>query len=131
MFAGGKMRGEAEFKALGEGLSPYPYVLIVEQGKHEKLLYDHIKANGHRRVEWQTELARLSAGRERRARPLRPANGERKRSMQNISSRAMGQRAWSVIRWGSSLAGARSSGCSMSRTSRSTGNTGTTHCRSF
>src|SRR5207237_8369501 len=39
MFAGGKMRGEAEFKSLGEGLSPYPYVLIVEQGEHEKLLY--------------------------------------------------------------------------------------------
>ncbi|MEP6788073.1 MAG: FAD-dependent monooxygenase, partial [Acidobacteriota bacterium] len=32
MFAGGKVRGEAEFKDLGEGLSPYPYVLIVEQG---------------------------------------------------------------------------------------------------
>jgi 2-polyprenyl-6-methoxyphenol hydroxylase-like FAD-dependent oxidoreductase len=55
MFAGGKMRGEAEFKALGEGLSPYPYVLIVEQGEHEKLLYDHIKAAG-KDVEWQTEL---------------------------------------------------------------------------
>src|SRR5881394_3787566 len=28
MFAGGKVRGEAEFKDLGKGLSPYPYVLI-------------------------------------------------------------------------------------------------------
>src|SRR3954453_18064033 len=36
MFAGGKVRGEAEFKDLGRGLSPYPYVLIVEQGVHEK-----------------------------------------------------------------------------------------------
>ena len=56
MFAGGKVRGEAEFKALGEGLSPYPYILIVEQGAHEKLLYDHIKAAG-KDVEWRTELA--------------------------------------------------------------------------
>src|SRR6476469_5346763 len=55
MFAGGKVRGEAKFKDIGEGLSPYPYVLIVEQGKHETLLYDHIKANG-RDVRWQTEL---------------------------------------------------------------------------
>src|SRR3954469_14981178 len=31
MFAGGKVRGEAEFKDLGQGLSPYPYILIVEQ----------------------------------------------------------------------------------------------------
>jgi 2-polyprenyl-6-methoxyphenol hydroxylase-like FAD-dependent oxidoreductase len=58
MFAGGKMRGEAEFKSLGEGLSPYPYVLIVEQGLHEKLLYDHIKSAG-KDVEWQTELVDL------------------------------------------------------------------------
>ncbi|HTH51169.1 MAG TPA: FAD-dependent monooxygenase [Pyrinomonadaceae bacterium] len=55
MFAGGKVRGEAEFKSLGEGLSPYPYVLIVEQGAHERLLYDHIKAAG-KDVDWQTEL---------------------------------------------------------------------------
>lgn len=55
MFAGGKVRGEAEFKSLGEGLSPYPYVLIVEQGRHETLLYDFIKASG-RDVRWQTEL---------------------------------------------------------------------------
>ncbi len=55
MFAGGKVRGEAKFKDIGEGLSPYPYVLIVEQGKHETLLYDRIKANG-RDVRWQAEL---------------------------------------------------------------------------
>jgi 2-polyprenyl-6-methoxyphenol hydroxylase-like FAD-dependent oxidoreductase len=55
MFAGGKVRGEAEFRDIGEGLSPYPYILIVEQGLHEKLLYDHIKGQG-RGVDWQTEL---------------------------------------------------------------------------
>src|SRR5215217_6834718 len=43
MFAGGKVRGEVEFKDLGKGLSPYPYLLIVEQGMHEALLYDYIK----------------------------------------------------------------------------------------
>ena len=55
MFAGGKVRGEAEFKDIGEGLSPYPYVLIVEQGRHETLLYDYIKSNG-KDIQWQTEL---------------------------------------------------------------------------
>jgi len=59
MFAGGKVRGEAEFSSLGEGLSPYPYVLIVEQGKHETLLYDHITSN-KQDVEWQTELVGFS-----------------------------------------------------------------------
>ncbi|MBV9242014.1 MAG: FAD-dependent monooxygenase, partial [Acidobacteria bacterium] len=56
MFAGGKMRGEAEFKALGEGMSPYPFILIVEQGLHEKLLYDYLSTAGHD-VTWNTELA--------------------------------------------------------------------------
>ena len=55
MFAGGKVRGEAEFKDLGKGLSPYPYILIVEQGKHERLLYEHIRANGQD-VAWRAEL---------------------------------------------------------------------------
>jgi 2-polyprenyl-6-methoxyphenol hydroxylase-like FAD-dependent oxidoreductase len=59
MFAGGKMRGEAQFAELGEGLSPYPYVLIVDQGLHEKLLYDHIKT-AKQDVEWQTELIDFS-----------------------------------------------------------------------
>src|SRR5688572_12280229 len=55
MFAGGKVRGEAVFGELGKGLSPYPYVLLVEQGLHERLLYDHIRSNG-KDVEWSTEL---------------------------------------------------------------------------
>ncbi len=55
LFAGGKVRGEAEFKNIGKGLSPYPYVLLVEQGKHESLLYDHIKSRGED-VKWHTEL---------------------------------------------------------------------------
>lgn len=59
MFAGGKMRGEAEFRSLGEGLSPYPFVLIVEQGLHEKLLHDYIRER-RRKVDWQTELQGFS-----------------------------------------------------------------------
>src|SRR6187399_1473619 len=55
MFAGGKVRGEIEFGALGEGMSPYPYVLFVEQGKHETLLHDFITSN-EREVYWNTEL---------------------------------------------------------------------------
>ncbi len=59
MFAGGKIRGEAVFADIGKGLSPYPFVLLVEQGLHEKLLYDHIVSNG-RDVIWNTRLERFS-----------------------------------------------------------------------
>ncbi len=56
---GGDVRGAVELSKIGEGMSPYPFLLIVEQGKHEKLLYDFIKSNG-KDVQWQTELAGLS-----------------------------------------------------------------------
>ncbi len=59
MVVGGEVRGEAEFTQMGKGLSPYPFVLIVEQGKHEKILYDFIKANS-KDVMWQTELENFS-----------------------------------------------------------------------
>src|SRR5215210_2570854 len=46
MVVGGEVRGELHLADIGKGLSQYPYVLIVEQGKHEKLLYGFIKAQG-------------------------------------------------------------------------------------
>lgn len=61
MFAGGKVRGEVEFGELGKGMSPYPYLLIVEQGRHERLLYDHIRSSG-KDVRWKTELVEFSQG---------------------------------------------------------------------
>lgn len=51
----GEVRGEADFSRMGQGMSDYPFVLIVEQGRHETLVYDFIKANG-KEVRWRTEL---------------------------------------------------------------------------
>ena len=59
MVVGGEVRGEVEFTEMGKGLSPYPFVLIVEQGKHEKILFDFIKSSG-KDVWWQTELENFS-----------------------------------------------------------------------
>jgi len=59
LFAGGKVRGEMPFTNIGKGLSPYPFLLIVEQGKHETLLYDQIKSGG-RDVRWRAELTDFS-----------------------------------------------------------------------
>ncbi|HEX8291064.1 MAG TPA: FAD-dependent monooxygenase, partial [Pyrinomonadaceae bacterium] len=55
LVVGGEVRGEIEFADIGRGLSPYPFVLIVEQGRHEKLLHDFIRAGG-REVRWRTWL---------------------------------------------------------------------------
>lgn len=59
MIVGGEQRGEVDFAEFGAGLSPYPYVLFVEQGKHEKILYDFIKKRG-KDVWWQTGLENFS-----------------------------------------------------------------------
>jgi 2-polyprenyl-6-methoxyphenol hydroxylase-like FAD-dependent oxidoreductase len=55
MIVGGEVRGEANFSEIGKGMSPYPFVLIAEQGKHETLLYDYIRSLGED-VRWRTEL---------------------------------------------------------------------------
>ncbi|MGI8787747.1 MAG: FAD-dependent monooxygenase [Pyrinomonadaceae bacterium] len=55
LIEGGEARGELDLSNIGEGMSPYPFLLLVEQGKHEKILYDFIKSNG-KDVWWQTTL---------------------------------------------------------------------------
>lgn len=55
MIVGGKVRGEADFSEIGKGMSPYPFVLLAEQGKHEALLYAYITSHD-RHVLWQTQL---------------------------------------------------------------------------
>ena len=59
LLEGGEARAVVELSRLGEGRSPYPFVLIVEQSKHEHLLYEFIKAHG-KDVMWQTTLADFS-----------------------------------------------------------------------
>ncbi|HYU99527.1 MAG TPA: FAD-dependent monooxygenase [Pyrinomonadaceae bacterium] len=59
LLEGGKARAEVQLGKLGEGRSPYPYLLIAEQGKHEALLHQFIRAHGHD-VRWQTTLENFS-----------------------------------------------------------------------
>src|SRR5689334_5411422 len=47
LLEGGQTRAEVPLTSLGQGISPYPFLLIVEQGKHEHLLYEFIKSHGH------------------------------------------------------------------------------------
>lgn len=75
MLEGGKVRGEVDLSGIGKGLSPYPFLLLVEQGKHEKLLYDHIERSGGR-VEWQTELVNFTQDDAAVTATVRTADGE-------------------------------------------------------
>ncbi len=55
MFVNGKRRLRLNFTNIGEGLSQFPFLLILEQSKTEKLLTDLLNRLGHD-VERNTEL---------------------------------------------------------------------------
>src|SRR5215207_1594897 len=55
LLVGGEVRGEIDFSNIGEGLSPYPYVLMLEQSKNERLLYEYLQSQ-RKDVLWNTEL---------------------------------------------------------------------------
>ncbi len=51
----GKKVQEIPLQKIGEGASPFPFLLILEQSKNEELLYTHLQKLGGE-VEWQTEM---------------------------------------------------------------------------
>lgn len=55
LLAGGELRGEFDLSEIGEGMSPYPFVLMLEQSKNERLLYDYLRGRGED-VRWNTSL---------------------------------------------------------------------------
>lgn len=59
LLVGGSVRGTIDFSNIGEGLSPYPFVLMLEQSKNERLLYEYLKGHG-KDVLWKTELESFS-----------------------------------------------------------------------
>ncbi len=59
LLAGGEMRAELDVSQIGEGLSAYPYMLLLEQSKNEQLLYDYLQRAG-KGVIWETTLESFS-----------------------------------------------------------------------
>lgn len=55
----GEIVGEVDLSNIGEGLSPYPFMLVLEQSENERLLYENLQSHG-RGVLWQTELESFS-----------------------------------------------------------------------
>jgi 2-polyprenyl-6-methoxyphenol hydroxylase-like FAD-dependent oxidoreductase len=59
MLEGGEIVGEVDLSRIGQGLSPYPYMLVLEQSRNEELLYEYLQSHG-RNVSWQTVLESFS-----------------------------------------------------------------------
>jgi 2-polyprenyl-6-methoxyphenol hydroxylase-like FAD-dependent oxidoreductase len=55
LWARGRKAGRVVFGPMGEGLSPFPYLLILPQDDHERLLVEHLARTGVQ-VERRTEL---------------------------------------------------------------------------
>src|SRR5215475_9236460 len=51
----GEIRGELLFSDVGKGMSPFPFVLMLEQSKTEQLLYEYLQSHDNH-VVWQPEL---------------------------------------------------------------------------
>lgn len=56
---GGEVRGEVNLSNIGQDLSQYPFMLVLEQSKNEQLLYEYLQAHG-KDVFWKSELKSFS-----------------------------------------------------------------------
>jgi 2-polyprenyl-6-methoxyphenol hydroxylase-like FAD-dependent oxidoreductase len=59
MLEGGEIRGEVNLSNVGQGLSAYPFMLVLEQSRNEQLLYEYVQSHD-RDVHWQSELLSFS-----------------------------------------------------------------------
>ncbi len=71
----GKICGEVDLSNMGQGLSPYPYLLILEQSKNEQLLYEYLQ-NHQKEVLWKTELEHFSQNEAGVTVHIKTANGD-------------------------------------------------------
>jgi 2-polyprenyl-6-methoxyphenol hydroxylase-like FAD-dependent oxidoreductase len=55
----GELRGELKFSDIGRDLSPFPFVLMLEQSKTEHLLYEYLQRH-ESDVLWSTEFQNFS-----------------------------------------------------------------------
>src|SRR5687767_7166153 len=59
MLESGEVLGEVDLANVGQGLSPYPYMLVLEQSQNERLMYEWLTSQS-RDVTWSTELKTFS-----------------------------------------------------------------------
>jgi 2-polyprenyl-6-methoxyphenol hydroxylase-like FAD-dependent oxidoreductase len=59
ILTGGKVRGEVDLSDMGQDLSPYPYLFVLEQNENEQLLVEYLQRH-QKVVRWQTELEQFT-----------------------------------------------------------------------
>ena len=71
----GKISARLDFSHFGGRLSPFPFLLVFEQSKNERLLYEHLRHNG-KDVQWQTEMEAVAQDADGVKTVLKTASGE-------------------------------------------------------
>lgn len=71
----GEIRGSLRLSQIGKDLSPFPFVLLLEQSKNEQLLFDYLKRHSVN-VSWQTALENLTQSDENVTATIKRADGE-------------------------------------------------------
>lgn len=71
----GRQAARAAFGEMGQGLSPYPYMLILPQDEHEQLLVARLAAEGLE-IERRTELVSFEASEDRVLARIRGPDGQ-------------------------------------------------------
>ncbi|MEQ1765092.1 MAG: FAD-dependent monooxygenase [Pyrinomonadaceae bacterium] len=61
LVSGGEVKAEIDFGSFGAGMSPYPFLLVLEQGVHERIVHEDLKRVGGS-VRWQTEMTGFTHG---------------------------------------------------------------------
>jgi 2-polyprenyl-6-methoxyphenol hydroxylase-like FAD-dependent oxidoreductase len=74
MLESGDVVGEVNLSNIGQGLSAYPFMLVLEQSENERLLYGYVKGHG-RDVLWETELQTFSQNASGVAATVRKSDG--------------------------------------------------------
>jgi 2-polyprenyl-6-methoxyphenol hydroxylase-like FAD-dependent oxidoreductase len=127
LLVGGEVRGELDFSNIGQGMSPYPYVLLLEQSKNERLLYQYLQSR-RKEVLWKTELESFLQTDSGVTARVKTADGAFKTLKLSIWSVATAQKVRPETRLDSSLEAAPLNVCFMSPTRRLIGISATTHC---
>jgi 2-polyprenyl-6-methoxyphenol hydroxylase-like FAD-dependent oxidoreductase len=75
LWVGGRQIGHVAFGAIGKGMSPFPFMTVCTQDRHERFLIEHLSRAGVQ-VERQTELLDFEETPDRVRARIKRANGE-------------------------------------------------------
>lgn len=73
--ADGEIRGSINLSDIGKDLSPFPFALLLEQSKNERLLDDYLRRHG-KNVRWKTALESISQAGDEVTATIKTADGE-------------------------------------------------------